>query len=114
MILDHITLIVSREENLRFYEKLGFKEINRIDRNYDKVVFMECDGILLEIFVDSGHPKRKDNIEFQGLRYVAFGVSDLEGIMANFLCSEIKKDWFGKKYILLKDPDGQLIELKEY
>lgn len=113
MCLDHIALIVSKEENLKFYEKLGFKEIDRIDRKYDKVVFMKCDEIALEIFVDSRHPRRKDDIEFQGLRHIAFCVKNLEEIMSSFLCSKTETDWFGKKYILLKDPDGQLIELKE-
>ena len=46
MTLDHIALIVSREENLSFYEQLGFKETKRIERSYDTVVFMENDGIV--------------------------------------------------------------------
>ena len=49
MILDHIALIVSREENLAFYENLGFREKTRFERAYDTVVFMECDGIILEV-----------------------------------------------------------------
>ncbi|MGN0316819.1 MAG: VOC family protein [Lachnospira sp.] len=48
MILDHIALIVSSEECLRFYDKLGFKEIRRINRSYDTVVFMKCAGIALK------------------------------------------------------------------
>ena len=35
MALDHIALIVTKEENLKFYEKLGFREKTRIIRNYD-------------------------------------------------------------------------------
>ena len=58
MALDHIALIVSREENLSFYEQLGFKETKRIERSYDTVVFMENDGIVLEVFVDPNHPER--------------------------------------------------------
>lgn len=45
MKLDHIALIVSKEENLFFYEKLGFIEKNRIERGYDTVVFMENNSI---------------------------------------------------------------------
>ena len=45
--LDHIAIIVSSEESLRFYERLGFKESKIIDRSYDTVVFMECVGIAL-------------------------------------------------------------------
>lgn len=32
MNLDHIALIVSSEDCLRFYEKLGFSEIQRIEK----------------------------------------------------------------------------------
>ena len=44
--LDHIALIVSKEENLSFYEKLGFREAKRIERGYDTVVFMKCGQFL--------------------------------------------------------------------
>lgn len=40
--LDHIALIVSSEESLKFYKKLGFTETRRIGRSYDTVVFMKC------------------------------------------------------------------------
>lgn len=40
--LDHIALIVSSRKSLQSYEDLGFKEIKRIERSYDTVVFMEC------------------------------------------------------------------------
>ena len=51
MELDHIALIVSKEENLAFYKKLGFVEKNRIERGYDTVVFMENNSIVLEIYL---------------------------------------------------------------
>lgn len=50
MILDHIALIVSSEQCLRFYEKLGFKETNRSERSYETVVFMECEEIRTDWF----------------------------------------------------------------
>lgn len=56
--LDHIALIVSSEESLRFYEKFGFKEFKRIERAYDTVVFQEYGLVVLEIFIDPNHPKR--------------------------------------------------------
>ena len=31
MILDHIALIVSSEECVRFYEKLGFQDTNKVE-----------------------------------------------------------------------------------
>lgn len=113
MELDHIALIVSREENLAFYEKLGFVEKNRIERGYDTVVFMECNGLLLEVFIDSNHPARVTNPEAYGLRHIAFEVESLEEVMRIVECEEIRTDWFGRRFAFTKDPDGQPIEFKE-
>lgn len=65
--LDHIALIVSSEDSLRFYEKLGFRETERFERSYDIVVFMTCGNITLEIFVDPNHPERVNSPEAKGL-----------------------------------------------
>ena len=111
--LDHIALIVSSEENLRFYEKFGFKETKRIERTYDTVVFMKCGQVVLEIFIDSNHPERMNGPEAKGLRHLAFSVESLEEIMKIVECEEIRTDWFGRKFTFTKDPDGQPIELKE-
>ena len=113
MELDHIALIVSKEENLSFYEKLGFIEKNRIERGYDTVVFMECDGLLLEVFIDPNHPARVSGPEALGLRHIAFVVESLEEVMRDVECEEIRTDWFGRRFTFTKDPDGQPIELKE-
>ena len=113
MELDHIALIVSKEDNLSFYENLGFKEKNRIERGYDTVVFMENNSIVLEIFIDSNHPARVTNPEAMGLRHIAFVVESLEEVMRDVECEEIRTDWFGRRFTFIKDPDGQPIELKE-
>ena len=113
MELDHIALIVSKEENLTFYKKLGFKEEKRIERAYDTVVFMENNSIVLEIFIDPNHPARVSNPEALGLRHIAFVVENLEEVMSVVECEEIRTDWFGRRFTFTKDPDGQLIELKE-
>ena len=111
MELDHIALIVSKEENLTFYKKLGFIEKNRIERGYDTVVFMECNGLLLEVFIDPNHPERVSGPEALGLRHIAFVVDDLSKVDVE--CEEIRTDWFGRRFTFTKDPDGQPIELKE-
>ena len=111
--LDHIALIVSSEESLRFYEKLGFKERTRFVRPYDTVVFMECDGIVLEIFIDPKHPDRVSGPEAKGLRHVAFTVESLDVVTKIVDCENIRTDWFGRRFTFTKDPDGQPIELKE-
>lgn len=113
MELDHIAIIVSKEENLAFYKKLGFIEKNRIERAYDTVVFMENGALLLEVFIDPNHPKRVTNPEAMGLRHIAFVVESLEEVMSVVQCEEIRTDWFGRRFTFTKDPDGQPIELKE-
>ena len=113
MKLDHIALIVSKEENLAFYKKLGFVEKNRIERGYDTVVFMECDGLLLEVFIDPNHPTRVSGPEALGLRHIAFVVESLEEVMSIVECEEIRTDWFGRRFTFCRDYDGQPIELKE-
>ena len=113
MILDHIALIVSSEECLRFYEKLGFKETNRFERSYDTVVFMKCGQVVFEIFIDPNHPARVSGPEALGLRHIAFVVESLEEVMRDVECEEIRTDWFGRRFTFTKDPDGQPIELKE-
>ena len=109
--LDHIALIVSKEENLSFYEKLGFREVKRIERSYDTVVFMEGNGVIIEVFIDPNHPARVSNPEALGLRHIAFVVEDLSKV--DVQCEEIRTDWFGRRFTFTKDPDGQPIELKE-
>ena len=111
--LNHIALIVSSEESLRFYEKLGFREFKRIERSYDTIVFMESGLIVLEIFIDQNHPERVSGPEAKGLRHIAFTVDDLNRMVAELDCEEIKTDWFGNRFTFAKDPDGQPIELKE-
>lgn len=116
--LDHIAIIVSSEKSISFYEMLGFLVVERIQRSYDEVVFMEHAGITLEIFIDASHPDRINNPEANGLRHLALRVSDVETMTAKLhLCGieteEIRPDWHGRKFTFVKDPDGQPIELKE-
>ena len=113
MEMDHIALIMSKEENLSFYRKLGFVEVKRIERSYDTVVFMENGTLLLEVFIDPNHPQRVSNPESMGLRHIAFVVEDLEEVMNKVECEEIRTDWFGRRFTFTKDPDGQPIEFKE-
>lgn len=113
MTLDHIAIIISKEENLEFYQKLGFIEMKRVMRSYDTVVFMECNSIVLEVFIDSKHPNRVSYPEALGLRHIAFTVENLDVICNELNCEPIRTDFFGRKFTFVKDFDGQPIELKE-
>lgn len=111
--LDHIALIVSSEDSLNFYKKLGFRESRRIERSYDTVLLMRCGLVVLEIFIDPKHPERVSNPEAKGLRHVAFTVENLDEMTEILDGEEIRTDWFGRRFTFTKDPDGQPIELKE-
>ena len=109
----HFAIIVSSEENVEFYTKLGFYETYRRKRCYDTVVLMLGQSIQIEIFIDPSHPKR-DVPEPLGIRHVAFQVDDIQRTL-NELNVEvpINKDWLGKTYCNINDPDGNVIELHE-
>ena len=111
--INHIALICSSEESLRFYEELGFSERTRIKRKYDTVVFMDGYGASLEIFVDSRHPQRASSPENNGLRHVCLVPDDFDAAARKFGIEAPKTDFFGKRFFFIKDPDGQPIEIHE-
>lgn len=90
---------------------MGFREVNRFERSHDVVIFMECDGITLEIFVDPNHPERINKPEARGLRHIALIVDSLIDLTVDI--EEIRTDWFGRRFTFTQDLDGQPIELKE-
>lgn len=104
---------MSKKENLAFYTKLGFKEEKRIEHGYDTVVFMKSDGLLLEVFIDPNHPERVSGPEVLGLRYFCSVVEDLEEVMRDVECEEVRADCFGRRFTFCRDYDEQPIELKE-
>ena len=112
-LFHHLSIIVSSEESIVFYTRLGFKEIKRIQRDFDIVVLMEGNGIVLELFVDPRHPKRAAAPENMGLRYFSLTVVNFEDIYDVLECSNIKTDWDGKRYCFISDPDGLPIQLHE-
>ncbi len=111
--IHHIAIIISKEEHIYFYEKLGFKIFHRVERKNDIVVLMEGYGIQLEIFVDPSHPRRSSNPENIGLRHFALKVDNINELSEKFEHGPIMKDWFGVNYCFISDPDGLPIELHE-
>ena len=51
--------------------------------------------------------------EALGLRHIAFVVENLDEVMRDVECEEIRTDWFGRRFTFCRDYDGQPIELKE-
>ena len=90
--LDHIALIVSSEKSISFYEELGFVVKERMERNYDEVVFMEAEGLVLEIFVDKNHPERLSAPEARGLLHLALKTKNLEETVEELKQKDIKTE----------------------
>ena len=111
--IHHFSIIVSSESSIAFYERLGFKESNRITRDYDTVVLLEGFGLELVIFIDPNHPKRHSDSECIGIRNLSLKVDDIQRISKEFECGPVMEDWFGKKYCVMTDPDGLPIEFHE-
>ncbi len=110
----HVAIIVSNEETVEFYERLGFIIFKRVERNYDTIVLLRGYGIQLELFVDASHPARSIP-ETLGLRHLALEVDDIEKTSNDLglKISSIKNDWVGDRYCFTVDPDGNKIELHE-
>lgn len=111
--LDHISIIVSSEQSIEFYQKLGFVIDNRITRDYDTVVLMHGNGINIGLFIDPNHPKRDENPENLGVRFFSLRVDNIESVNNEFDCGPVMEDWFGKKYCFTTDLDGLPIEFHE-
>ena len=116
MGIHHIAIIVSSEKSVSFYQKLGFKETFRKQREFDTVVILkDSTGMILELFVDDRHFKINEEIEPLGLRYLSFKVDSIEDAAKSLGVEirDINSDWFDKRYCTILDPDGLPVELHE-
>ena len=111
--LHHVSMIVSSEESVVFYKKLGLEETFRKERKTDSVVILEGFGLQLELFIDPIHHKRATNPENIGLRGLSLKVDNLDSLRTKFDCSPIMIDWFGQRYCITQDPDGIPIQFHE-
>ena len=110
MVIDFISIIISKEENLAFYKAIGFVEIDREYRpdNHDIIVWMKRNDLILKIFVDSTHPTRVSNPEAYGLRHISFKeveIGKLHRVLSKYNPDPFKES-NGKKFFFVKDPDG--------
>lgn len=111
--IHHISIIVSSEDSISFYNKLGFNETKRINREYDTVAFLNGYGIELVLFIDPEHTCAPYGSEYYGIRRLALKVDNIETIREEFDCGPILRDWFGKAYCITQSPDGLAIEFHE-
>lgn len=114
LCIHHFSIIVSSEESVKFYQKIGFAEERRIERGYDTVVLMSGYGVGLEVYIDPKHPRRGE-MEPLGLRQISLRVDELEKTVEalDLEDAEINTDWNGKRYCVVADPDGNPVQLCE-
>lgn len=120
----HAAIICSDyKRSKRFYaEVLGLvvvAEHFRSERNSWKLDLALPDGSQVELFSFPGAPPRPSYPEAQGLRHLAFAVSDVEvckrQLEAQGVATEaIRTDEYtGQRFVFFNDPDGLPLELYE-
>lgn len=115
---NHIAIIVSKEECLDFYKKLGFKEVSRQHRpdKNDYLIMMENGSLVLEVFLKDDAPLRLCKPEAYGCRHIAFDVDNVEEVLEtlkDYDCEAIRKTETGRRFVFVKDLDNQPVEFLE-
>lgn len=113
MIFNHTAVTISSEENVSFYEKLGFHIRSRIERPNDTIFFMDGCGTTVELFVNKEFQSRPSGPEPLGPKHLAFTVDNFDEILEQFECGEIKGSSSGGRRTFTFDPDGTSIEFIE-
>ena len=120
--IHHVALICSDYlRSKQFYsETLGLPilaEHYRAARQSWKLDLQLPDGSQLELFSFVGAPPRPSRPEAQGLRHLAFAVTDLDAWLAylqqqGVATEPVRVDEYtGKRFTFFQDPDGLPLEL---
>lgn len=120
--IHHVALICSDYvRSKQFYsETLGLPilaEHYRAARQSWKLDLQLPDGSQLELFSFAGAPPRPSRPEAQGLRHLAFAVTDLDAWLAylqqqGVATEPVRVDEYtGKRFTFFQDPDGLPLEL---
>lgn len=120
--IHHVALICSDyQRSKQFYsETLGLPilaEHYRAARQSWKLDLQLPDGSQLELFSFVGAPPRPSRPEAQGLRHLAFAVTDLDAWLAylqqqGVTTEPVRVDEYtGKRFTFFQDPDGLPLEL---
>ena len=120
--IDHIAVnTLDIEESVAFYKRMfGFKEIKRADMGELTLVYLEiCEGSYIELFDLRGACEKGERPEaLQGVRHFSLDVDDLRAWEAHlkkegaeFTLEYCRMEPIRKDGIIIKDPNGTLIEL---
>ena len=106
-----------------YVEKLGFEQLDEHHRpdKHDILFNVRKGNLTLEIFIKEEAPKRPTlpAPEHTGLRHLAFRVTNVEEMLAEFDRLEIPHtelrydDFDGRKMAFFFDPDGLPLEIHE-
>jgi glyoxylase I family protein len=122
--LHHAAIICSDyARSRRFYvERLGLRvvaEHYRAERRSHKLDLALPDGSQIELFSFPDPPPRPSRPEAQGLRHLAFAVTDVAGWKARLQADGIAvepirvDEYTGRRFTFFADPDGLPLELYE-
>lgn len=122
--IHHIAIICADYQLSKYFytEILGLQIIRenyRQSRNSYKLDLALPDGGQIELFSFPNPPARLTQPEAQGLRHLAFSVSDIESSVSHLAQYTIAAEpirideYTGKQFTFFKDPDGLPIELYE-
>ena len=122
--IHHVAIICSDyPRSRRFYTvALGLQVIDehfRSERQSWKLDLALPDGGQLELFSFPGAPPRPAYPEAQGLRHLAFAVSDIDAAILRLqqhgiTVEAVRKDpWTDRRFTFFADPDGLPLELYE-
>ncbi|OOG41564.1 VOC family protein [Rhodanobacter sp. C05] len=120
--IHHVALICSDYPRSRaFYsETLELpivREVYREARDSWKCDLLVSPGVQLELFSFPDPPPRPSRPEAQGLRHLAFAVSDVDAVVSvlderGVSCEAVRVDEYtGRRFTFFADPDGLPIEL---
>lgn len=122
--IHHAAIICSdyRRSKHFYTELLGLTVLDenyRADRDSYKLDLALPDGGQVELFSMPGAPKRASFPEAQGLRHLAFSVSDIDQWVAWLSSQSIEVEpirvdpYTGARFTFFKDPDDLPLELYE-
>lgn len=122
--IHHVAIICSDYTRSKYFYTQILKlpiihEQYRSERDSNKLDLALPDGSQIELFSFAGAPKRASYPEAQGLRHLAFKVSDIQQAKAylaenSIEVEEIRVDEItGKRFTFFADPDDLPLELYE-
>lgn len=122
--IHHVAIICSDYPTSKaFYQQvLGFQvvaENYRAERDSYKCDLALADGTQIELFSFPGAPARPSRPEAQGLRHLAFKVTDIDAAIQHLgehqiECEPVRVDpYTQRRFTFFNDPDGLPLELYE-